>query len=375
MLEPNLFNDLFNVRIREGHSPKENFLSECFAHVLRTEDSLCESWVSKICGRPIQFSEKPSVSTRASEVDPEKNVTIFPDLRIDGTTVFGQPIVVLAEHKWDSPCRIEQLAAYRRIGNKLNPKASLVFVGARRDQVESARGSGHVDQSFYWEDAYQCLESIAIESKTLEDFLFFMKSQGLSPVPAVTPQKLKAFMESNDLLFQLSVFCRKLADEYDWSMIPERYRNPTPLPVEDRWGRVGIEFAGARWSPAITLGFLYSSSNHRVPLTDPRNSIDLFLRLETNPILNPNPESVLTALAQKLPTLREVADQVLMKGDLNNKNLHTLLILQKSLTNVLDGTTETHVQLDKIYEIWKVWLSRLFQDGFLEAELLKLKSA
>lgn len=172
MHEPNLFNDLFSVRIREGYSPKENFLSECFAHVLRTEDRFCESWVSKVCGRPIRFNGRPSISTRASEVDPEKNVTIFPDLRIDGITLDKEPIVVLAEHKWDSPCRNEQLAAYRRIANKLNPKASLVFVGARRDQIESARRSGHVDKSLYWEDAYQCLKSIATESKTLEDFLF-----------------------------------------------------------------------------------------------------------------------------------------------------------------------------------------------------------
>jgi hypothetical protein len=374
MHEPNLFNDLFNVRIREGHSPKENFLSECFAHVLRIDGRICESWVSKICGRPIRFKGKPNVSTRTSEIDPLRNAMIFPDLRIDATTTEGEPIIVLAEHKWDSSCRIDQLAAYRRIAEKLNPRAALVFVGARRDQVEQARLSRHVDRSFYWEEAYRCFENLAIESKTLEDFLFFMKSQGLGPVGAVTPQKLKAFVESNDLLLQLSIFCRKLADEYEWNSVPERYLGPKPLPVEDRFGRIAIELVGAKWAPAITLGFLYSGSDHRVPLTDPSNSIDLFLRIEADPKLNPKPDSVVNVLAQKLPQLREAAGQVFVKGDANNRNNHTLLIVQQSLTNVLRGVTETHAQLEKIYQTLDAWLCLLFQDGLLEAELLKLKS-
>lgn len=205
-------------------------------------------------------------------------------------------------------------------------------------------------------------------------FSFFMKSQGLSPVLPVTPGKLKAFMESNDLRFQISVFCRKLADEYDWSIVPERYRSPIPLAVEDRWGRVGIEFSGAKWSPAIILGFLYSSADHKVPLTDPAGSLDLFLRIETIPGLNPYPQSVLSALAQKLPTLRAAAGQALIKGEANTRNPSTLLIVQESLTKVIGEATESHVQLDKIYQTWQTWLTILFQDSLLESELLKLKS-
>jgi hypothetical protein len=195
MHEHNLFNDLFNVRIREGHSPKENFLSECFAHVLRTQEKVCQIWVSEICERSLNLA-KFDVSTRYSETDPLKNRVVFPDLRIEATTIEGEQIVVLAEHKWDSPCSNGQLEAYRRIADKLDPRAALIFVGARRDQVEQSRKSGQVDRSLYWEDVYGILQSIAIESETLKDFLDFMKAQGLGPVPAVTPEKIKAFVES-----------------------------------------------------------------------------------------------------------------------------------------------------------------------------------
>ncbi len=108
----NLFNDLFKVRIREDHSPKENFLSESFAHILRVVPGACEGWVSKMYGRSLILPEF-SVSTRSSELDPLSGAVIFPDLRIDATTADGESIVVLAEHKWDSPCRgpIAELSA------------------------------------------------------------------------------------------------------------------------------------------------------------------------------------------------------------------------------------------------------------------------
>lgn len=372
MDEPSLFNDLFKVRIREDHSPKENFLSESFAYVLRAVDGVRQSWISKICGRSLSLA-KFNVSTRGSEVDPVTKTVIFPDLRVDATTIEGEPIVVFAEHKWDSPCRIDQLRSYRRIADNSKPKASLLFVGARRDQLVQARGSGSVDVSYYWEDVYKFLQHFTNQSELLKDFLFFMKSQGLGPVAPVTPEKLKAFMESNDLLFQLSVFCRKLADEYTWDIIPARYHGNLPLSVEDRYGRVAIEFLGANWAPTITLGFLYSGLDHKVPLTDPSRGIDLFLRIEANPKLNPNPESLLALLKQKLPALRETAGQALVQGDPNNGNRHTLLIIQESLVKVLRGIHETHEQLDKIHQTFEVWLSTLFQDGSLEAELLKLK--
>jgi hypothetical protein len=372
MYQPSLFNDLFKVRIREDHSPKENFLSESFAHILRAVPGACEGWVSKVCGRSLILPEF-SVSTRTSEVDRLTGTVIFPDLRIDATTADGESIVVFAERKWDSPCRVDQLQNYRRIGERTRPKARLTFVGARRDQVLSAKE--HVDVSLYWENAYELLESVADQSEVLEDFLYFMKSQGLGPMAAITPEKLKAFVEGNDLPFQLSVFCRKLADEYTWKNIPGRYYGTPPLPVEDRYGRVAIEFLGAKWAPTITLGFLYSNLEHRVPFTDPDRSIDLLLRIETSPKLNPNPESLITLLKQKSSSLRQMGAQTLVKGDPDNRNHNTLLIVQQSLTVLLGGIHETSGQLEKIHQTFEQWLSALFADGSLEPELLKLRAS
>jgi hypothetical protein len=52
----------------------------------------------------------------------------------------------------------------------------------------------------------------------------------LGPGPAATPENIKAFVESKDLLSQLSVFYRKMADEYEWQSIPAGHHGERPLP-------------------------------------------------------------------------------------------------------------------------------------------------
>jgi hypothetical protein len=308
------------------------------------------------------------------EIDPLTKSVFFPDLRIDATTIEGEPIIVFAEHKWDSPCRLDQLKIYRGIADKAKFKAWIAFVGKSRDQVVPALASEYVGSSMYWEDVYKLFESLPNQSQLLQDFLFFMKSQGSGTLTAVTPEKLKAYVESDDLPFQLSMFCRKLADEYDWSKIPERYHGDKQLPVEDRYGRVAIEFSGAKWAPNITLGFLYSNRDHRVPFTDPGRSIDLLLRIEASSELNPNPDSLLKVLKYKMPSLKHSVAQALVKGDRDNRNRHTLLIVQRSLSDLLQGIDDTDAQLNKIYETFDCWLSILFDDESLEPELIKLRS-
>jgi hypothetical protein len=75
-----------------------------------------------------------------------------------------------------------------------------------------------------------------------------------------------------------------------------------------------------------------------------------------------------------LPKLNEISGQALIKGDRENRNSHTLIIVQQSLINVLSGITETHAQLDRIHQTLESWISVLFQDGLLESELVKLKA-
>ena len=157
----------------------------------------------------------------------------------------------------------------------------------------------------------------------------------------------------------------KLLTDYDWKIIPARYREYPE--VKNRFGRVALEFATKGWAPTITLGFLHSPANHGVSLTAPETGIDLMLRIETSP--TNDPAQAIAGLAGKTPALRKAGARVLLKGEAGNKNPHNLLIAQKSMLAVIDGKITERNQLAVIYAVFSEWLNALFADGQLEEAL------
>src|SRR5690349_4682080 len=108
---PNLFNALFQFHPREGHTPKENFLSEAFAYVLTTCDAARDEWLSLAMGRRVQASQW-EVITRQSERDDETGEWFFPDMKITGTLNDAGQFDLRSEHKWDSPLKSDQIRCY-----------------------------------------------------------------------------------------------------------------------------------------------------------------------------------------------------------------------------------------------------------------------
>src|SRR5438067_3832574 len=106
-LSPNLFNALFQFHPRDGHSPKENFLSEGFAYVLTICDEARDEWLSLALGRRVR-TKQFEVTTRQTERD-ENSVAVFPDMRVTGVFSDGEAFDLYSEHKWDSRCDINQI--------------------------------------------------------------------------------------------------------------------------------------------------------------------------------------------------------------------------------------------------------------------------
>src|SRR5438309_812833 len=69
---PNLFNALFEFHPRDGHSSKENFLSEAFAYVLTTCDGACDAWLSLAFRRRVQATQF-DVNTQSSRMRRRNN--------------------------------------------------------------------------------------------------------------------------------------------------------------------------------------------------------------------------------------------------------------------------------------------------------------
>jgi hypothetical protein len=123
----NLFSALFEFRPRDGHTPKENFLTEAFAYFLRTDDRVQTRWLSKLLDREVDGATC-EVRTRQTEQDVDADTSVYPDLLLEGQFSDGKEFAVYCEHKWDSPCDDSQLRRYQKIADAKGVR--LAFVGA-----------------------------------------------------------------------------------------------------------------------------------------------------------------------------------------------------------------------------------------------------
>lgn len=74
--DANLFSSLFEFHPREGHTPKENFLTEAFAYILRTDEDVLNVWLSKLLGKSIERATC-EIRTRQTEADLETETSIY----------------------------------------------------------------------------------------------------------------------------------------------------------------------------------------------------------------------------------------------------------------------------------------------------------
>ena len=110
-------------------------------------------------------------------------------------------------------------------------------------------------------------------------------------------------------------------------------------------------------------------------LTAPGESIDLFLRIEADPNIHRNSESVLSVLREKAKQLRLLGPRVLLRDDDGNGNQYSLLMAQEGLNSLIGELYEERAQIEAIYHKLYSWVSCLFEDKSLENMLISLKSS
>jgi hypothetical protein len=342
---------------------------------VQTDEAARGTWLRHFIDADINI-QSVDIDTRAAYEHKPTASTIYPDVAITGSLSTGDEFVCLIEHKWQSPCSLQQLQQYAHLMNSENRKRYLGFVCASGQDLRAARNFPcdqypHLTyKTVLWEGLYDAFSRIPNPSAPLSELLVFMQKQGLSPMPPVTEDQLKSFMRGRGILGRLTHYAAKLRDEGDWSHIPQRYR--TRPSVTDKWGRIGVEFASPGWNPTLTIGFLYDSFDHKVPIIKSDESPDLILRIEAERAKNPNPAVAVDALRKKVSALQQPGVQIHLHGDRGN-NHNSLLIVQRSLSDVIRGYQTEQDHISAIYDQAKAWTLALFNDGELEPSLLTLK--
>ena len=369
----NLLNALFEFRPRDGHTPKENFLTEAFVHVLRTSKPACNAWLSLVMQKKSVEANWISFQTRRSER--EQGTVIYPDLLVEAELSDGQLAIIYSEHKWESLCISEQLKRYIRLAEQRDPKARVIFIGSNHEQVQEAnktlKATGSIRYCFRWQEVFSALSSVAEAERSdiFKQFLDFMKDKGLSPGTPMTAARLKAFYNSEGIVesFERSL---EILLEKEWPKIPERYRKMQNFHRAN--GTLTLLFATERWRPAVTVGFLHDPSAYGVAITNKEKGIDLLLRLsagDAEELSDVRMRPALPILQEKRGQLGGKADSALLVREKGNGDKHALLIVQSCLADVIEGATTDLEQIDLIYRKLSEWIEILFGDGRLDGAL------
>lgn len=372
---PNLLTALFSWRPRDKTTPAENFLTEAFVHTLRLNSAFRTGWLGTIIGEPIDPATV-EISTRATYKNEVTNTSIYPDIRVRGELASGAPFTLLVEVKWDAPYSFDQIAKYDRLLAG-TPDAHLVFICARSLQWRVAKdNAARIEHARFhalkWEHIFGQLQSASDTCPFTKELIGFMRNQGLNPGEPITPDMTNAYLVAKPFLPRLERYANKLMHEFEWTFLPQAYQDPSKLEIRTRFGRLALEFKPS-WNGAITIGFLYDNSDHRVPYADgSNNSVDFFMRVEAHPNIAGRTE-LIEAIRSRLADLHAAGGLVRYDGDGINRNRHTLAIMQRSVVDFLVGNEDE--QLEAMYAQAKRWSNALFREGAVAEKLSKLEIA
>lgn len=290
-MNPNLFSALFNYRPRDTITLGENFLTEAFAYILKTERDILKSFLKKIdvAEDPQSVEVHTQVKETISESDSvTPDISVRPDMKI----VSGGKDLALCEIKWDAPCDIEQLKRYQKKASESESK--IVFIGANLKQIIEARKQlRQDDKALSWGEIYHLIvkSNSKRQEKTdiPEQFADFLKEKGLV-MEKIDLEVSRAFRKAIGFKKILSDFINKYTGELDSSQELKRCSEGQALKLPEDKGKVSgkvskdvlygrLAWESDSWEPRLAIGFYCqkdSEDNDRMLSED---GIDLFLRI------------------------------------------------------------------------------------------------
>lgn len=179
----NIFDALLTYRPRESRSSKENFLTEAFAHTLRTHPDVCRAWLSELSGVSLDVLSGPlDVQTQDSATGPGGSFRSVLDMIVSCHLANGGEMRFLFEHKWDSAANCDQLDRYVKIAATMS-HAIVVFIAPKAAQVAEVRRHARHNQvtklkAIHWYDVQRFLGRMS-NADRVREFAEFLMHQGL----------------------------------------------------------------------------------------------------------------------------------------------------------------------------------------------------
>ena len=261
-MENNLLVNLRKYRPRDKSDPLENFLTEAFAHLLKSSDEVMSAVLAKLNEK----SKLPKAFNPSRyEVSTQENFNgKFPDMLVK-----WDDVTIVFEHKVYSELSDSQLANYRTFAEQHFNHHYVVLITAREYQHKQAP-----DCAICWHDIYGLLDDIKPLNNTTTDwymqsFKKLLQAEGLGKITPINQLAITHYLEAKALEEQMRSLLRLASlDHVAWPL--GNILKPT---VKDRLNavesRIGIEFCQLSsnqkldWKPGIFCGFLADSTDHK----------------------------------------------------------------------------------------------------------------
>jgi hypothetical protein len=264
MADDNLFLALKKYTPGPNIDPRENFLTEAFAWLLRQHEGLASDFLQLVLEqRELDFSLDPEA--RPQWLTQSGNAKA----RLDMVADFGTQAIIF-EHKLWTPLGEDQIKKYREYGATRWIGAILVvLITSRRAQFAQ-----NPDVALTWGDVYQCvsawLEDQTDKPSLVRHFLGLLQSEGLSPPAPISHEAILSYLPAKTVEPRLERLIQEVAQR-DWGWFYDRMAWPAqerkPLVRGLKWGRMGVDLLDD-FRPGIFVGAMLDGDEHRVGLSD-----------------------------------------------------------------------------------------------------------
>jgi len=355
-----------------GRDPKEDYLTQLFAWLLINVKGLD----LKYCEYLLKKTSNSTFTVKASDkINVDTQRTLDNGKRIDLLITVNDDNGFICEHKIYSMLSPNQITNYSSMAPSLGAgqfHTVLITLG-------TYQWTQPADVRILWSSIYQDflqkeLVNYADDSVhyfMLDQTISFMQNNSLGTYGEITPGAIAGYWETfglkdvvNNIIGDLRVRdwktdCKKLQDCNTQGFTEPTYR-------KERWGRVGLEMYN-NWKPGpgIFAGILWDPSNHRIePLNKENSGPDVVILVDLPEVgyAQVTSTQACTDYFQKLN--QEHGDFDLIHYP-EPKDHWRLIVLRKSLGDVLQGKQNRKEQEDALYKTFCEGINFLTKDGDL----------
>ena len=356
----------------EKRNPQEDYLTQLFAWILENIPGTATSYVRFLCDKNSNINIPISDDTLI-KVDTQRVVSSG---RIDMFLSVDDKWGIICEHKIDSELSENQIEKYMLSSLELENR-KLFSILLTKDKSQHTQKA---DVSLIWKDIYELFSDL-LSSYTEENyfvikqFLLYLEENGMGKEEPIKINLFSSYFNFQEVNKRLNGIFESLVSQ-NWRLLCPNLENIDPNftryqpKFKKEWyGRKGIDFFSTWYPlPGLFAGIIMDTSDHLICPIDKNKGPDFVVLLDynydrQNQGIRQNflSSDEFIELKARLKT-NHLSFELLLDNEL--KNQWRILVLKKTLVDILDNLSTYEEQYQAVLDEIKLGINLLCQVKF-----------